>query len=70
MYQKPKIICLKVSELGSYIAAAACSVYSCVDGDLFACSWAQFSPSCTFYDQNKCDPLSAPGGIHGLRNAK
>lgn len=65
MYQKPQIIVLNVEDLNKYISAAACSSYYCPDASLFACSWAQFSSSCTFYDQNKCDPFAAPGGIHG-----
>jgi len=64
MYQKPQIIVLNVEDLNKYISAAACSTYYCYD-QIFNCTIAQFSSSCTFYDQNKCDPWAAPGGIHG-----
>lgn len=70
MYQKPKIICLNLTELEQQIVAAACSLYFCWDEDLFSCSNALFSAECSnsLYDIDKCDPFSAPNATHGTRN--
>lgn len=70
MYQKPKIICLNVTELEKHIVAAACSVYACWDENLYECANALFSLECyhSFYDIDKCDPFAAPSATHGTRN--
>lgn len=66
-YIKSRIVVIPKQELKCLILTGACSTYGevCIEPGIFSCDQSSHSSSCSTYDQNKCDPMSAPNAGHG-----